>query len=98
MTWTQLLTLDGEHRACEPKRLRYQILHVAGQLSRHAGRITLHLPADCPWNAAILRAFKHYRHPADPLSRPHQEQPINRAARATITPAIDTPGPAPTPP
>ena len=26
--WTQLLTLDGEHRICEPKRLRYRILHV----------------------------------------------------------------------
>jgi hypothetical protein len=56
--WTQLLTLDGEHRICEPKRLRYRILHVAGQLTRHARRTTLHLPADWPWAAAILRAFK----------------------------------------
>jgi hypothetical protein len=56
--WTQLLTLDGEHQACEPKRLRYRILHVAGQLTRHARRVTLHLPADWPWAAAILRAFK----------------------------------------
>jgi hypothetical protein len=58
MVWTQLLTLDGEHRVCEPKRLRYRILHVAGQLTRHARRITLHLPADWPWAGAILRAFK----------------------------------------
>jgi hypothetical protein len=58
MTWTQLLTLEGEHRVCEPKRLRYRILHVAGQLTRHARRITLHLPADWPWAGAILRAFK----------------------------------------
>jgi hypothetical protein len=56
--WTQLLTLDGEHRICEPKRLRYRILHVAGQLTRHARRTTLHLPADWPWAAAIVRAFK----------------------------------------
>jgi len=56
--WTQLLTLDGEHRICEPKRLRYRILHVAGQLTRHARRTTLHLPADWPWTEAILRAFK----------------------------------------
>jgi hypothetical protein len=34
--WTQQLTLDGEHRIAEPKRLRYRILHVAGQLTRHA--------------------------------------------------------------
>jgi hypothetical protein len=58
MVWTQLLTLDGEHRLCEPKRLRYRILHVAGQLTRHARQVTLHLPADWPWAGAILRAFK----------------------------------------
>jgi hypothetical protein len=56
--WTQLLTLDAEHKISEPKRLRYRILHVAGQLTRHARRTTLHLPADWPWAAAILRAFK----------------------------------------
>jgi Transposase DDE domain group 1 len=58
MVWTQLLTLDGEHRLAEPKRLRYRILHVAGQLTRHARKTTLHLPADWPWAGAILRAFK----------------------------------------
>jgi hypothetical protein len=58
VVWTQLLTLDGEHAVSEPKRLRYRILHVAGQITRHARRSTLHLPADWPWAAAILRAFK----------------------------------------
>lgn len=58
LVWTQLLTLDGEHAICEPKRLRYRILHVAGQITRHARRSTLHLPADWPWAGAILRAFK----------------------------------------
>jgi DDE family transposase len=58
MVWTQLLVLDGEHKVSEPKRLRYRILHVAGQLTRHARRTTLHLPADWPWAAAIQRAFK----------------------------------------
>jgi hypothetical protein len=58
MVWTQLLTLDREHQICEPKRLRYRILHVAGQLTRHARQVTLHLPADWPWVDAILRAFK----------------------------------------
>jgi hypothetical protein len=58
MVWTQQLTLDGEHAICEPKRLRYRILHVAGQITRHARTTTLHLPADWPWASAILRAFK----------------------------------------
>jgi Transposase DDE domain group 1 len=58
LVWTQQLTLDGEHKISEPKRLHYRILHVAGQITRHARRSTLHLPADWPWAAAILRAFK----------------------------------------
>jgi len=58
MVWTQLLTLEVEHQTCEPKRLRYRILHVAGQLTHHARRTTLHLPADWPWTAAILQAFQ----------------------------------------
>ena len=58
MVWTQLLTLDGAHKLSEPKRLRYRILHVAGQITHHARRSTLHLPADWPWAGAIARAFK----------------------------------------
>jgi len=56
--WPQLLLFDGEHAVCEPKRLRYRLLHFAGKLTRHARRLTLHLPADWPWAAAIARAFK----------------------------------------
>jgi hypothetical protein len=56
--WTQLLLFDAEHAVCEPKRLRYRLLHVAGRLTRHARRLTLHLPADWPWAAAIATAFK----------------------------------------
>ena len=56
--WTQLLLFDGDHAACEPKRLRYRLLHVAGRLTRHARQLTLHLPADWPWAAAIAKAFK----------------------------------------
>jgi len=56
--WTQLLLFVGEHRVCEPKRLRYRLLHVAGKLTRHARQLTLHLPADWPWAAAIAKAFK----------------------------------------
>jgi DDE family transposase len=58
LVWTQQLLLDGEHAIAEPKRLRYRILHIAGQITRHARRTTLHLPADWPWADAILRAFK----------------------------------------
>jgi len=50
--------LDGEHAIAEPKRLRYRLWHVAAKLPRPARRSTLHLPADWPWAAAIMRAFK----------------------------------------
>jgi hypothetical protein len=56
--WTQLLLFDGDHSLCEPKRLRYRLLHVAARLTRHARRLTLHLPADWPWAGAIAQAFK----------------------------------------
>jgi hypothetical protein len=58
MVWTQQLLLDGKHKISEPRRLRYRILHVAGQITRHARRSTLHLPAGWPWADAILCAFK----------------------------------------
>jgi hypothetical protein len=56
--WTQQLLFTGEHAVCEPKRLRYRLLHVAARLTRHARQLTLHLPADWPWAGAIERAFK----------------------------------------
>ncbi|MBA3305645.1 MAG: IS1380 family transposase [Thermoleophilaceae bacterium] len=56
--WTQQLLFDGEHAICEPKRLRYRLLHVAGRLTRHARQLTLHLPAEWPWAGAIAQAFK----------------------------------------
>ena len=56
--WAQQLLFDGEHALCEPKRLRYRLLHVAARLTCHARRLTLHLPADWPWAGAIEQAFK----------------------------------------
>jgi hypothetical protein len=56
--WTQQLLFDGDHSVCEPKRLRYRLLHVAGRLTRHARRLTLHLPAEWPCAGAIAQAFK----------------------------------------
>ena len=56
--WTQQLLFSDEHAVCEPKRLRYRLLHVAARLTRHARRLTLHLPADWPWAGAIEHAFK----------------------------------------
>ena len=62
LVWTQRLLLAGTGLArCEPKRLRYRLLHVAARLTRHARRLSLHLPRDWPWRDALLQAFERLR-------------------------------------
>ena len=56
-TWTQTLALDGELATCEPKTLRYRLLHTGGRLAFHARRAVLHLQATWPWAPALAGAF-----------------------------------------
>jgi hypothetical protein len=55
--WTQTLALDGELAVCEPKTLRYRLLHTAGRLAFHARRAVLRLQATWPWAQTLARAF-----------------------------------------
>jgi len=55
--WTQALCLDGELAICEPKTLRYRLLHTAGRLAFHARRATLRLQASWPWANQLAAAF-----------------------------------------
>lgn len=61
LAWTQHLLLEGELRRCEPKRLRYRLLHVAARLTRTARRVILHLPRTWPWRDALTSAFTRLR-------------------------------------
>jgi hypothetical protein len=62
LAWTQRLLLAGTELArCEPKRLRYRLLHVAARLTRHARQLVLHLPRHWPWRQALLQAFQRLR-------------------------------------
>jgi hypothetical protein len=61
LAWTQRLLLAGELARCEPKRLRYRLLHVAGRLTRHARRLRLHLPHGWRWGNQLLAAFARLR-------------------------------------
>ncbi len=45
IVWTQRLLLTGQLARCEPKRLRYRLLHVAARLAFHARTATLRLQA-----------------------------------------------------
>ena len=55
--YAQSLCLDGELARCEPKRLRYRLLHCAGRLSFHARRARLRLPCSWPWASDLAAAF-----------------------------------------
>ena len=61
LAWTQRLLLSGELARCEPKRLRYRLLHVAGRLTRHARQLRLHLPRGWAWGNELLHAFARLR-------------------------------------
>ncbi len=54
---TKHLCLDDQLAACEPKRLRYRLLHVAGRLAFHARQAILHLERDWPWANQLAAAF-----------------------------------------
>jgi Transposase DDE domain group 1 len=57
IAWTQQLLLTGELARCEPKRLRYRLLHVAARLAFHARTATLRLQATWPWARELAAAF-----------------------------------------
>ena len=61
LVWTQRLLLTGELARCEPKRLRYRLLHVAARLAFHARKATLRIHAAWPWAAALVDAFTRAR-------------------------------------
>jgi Transposase DDE domain group 1 len=58
IVWTQALALDGELAKAEPKRLRYQLFHVAGKLAFSGRRAKLRLDHDWPWVAELTAAFR----------------------------------------
>jgi hypothetical protein len=57
IAWTQRLLLTGDLATCEPKRLRYRLLHTAGRLAFHARTATLRLQRSWPWAGELAAAF-----------------------------------------
>jgi hypothetical protein len=57
IAWTKALALTGELANCEPKRLRYRLLHVAARLALHARQAILHLDRTWPWATQLAAAF-----------------------------------------
>jgi len=62
LAWARQLCLPQEFLEAAPKRLRYQVLDVAGRLVRSGRRgPTLRLAARRPWAAALAAAFTRLR-------------------------------------
>ena len=57
LAWTQHLLLDGHLAVAEPKKLRYQLLHVAAKISRTARTTTLRIAHGWPWTDDLIRGF-----------------------------------------
>jgi hypothetical protein len=57
IAWTQAILLDGELANCEPKALRYRLLHVAGRITRGQRRLWLRIAEHWPWRFELAAAF-----------------------------------------
>jgi len=57
IAWAKALALRGELALCEPKRLRYRLLHVAARLAFSGRRAKLRLQARWPWATELAAAF-----------------------------------------
>ena len=55
--WLRLLALPESLKACEPKALRYRLLHVPARLTRGARRRRLRFPQGWPWAAELQATF-----------------------------------------
>ena len=58
LAWTRHVALDGDLARAEPKRLRYCLLHTAGQIARTGRQTRLRIPASWPWATELVIAFK----------------------------------------
>ena len=55
--WLRLHALPDSLKTCEPKALRYRLLHVPARLTRGGRRRHLRLPESWPWAVAVLDTF-----------------------------------------
>ncbi len=57
IAWLRLLALPAKLTACEPKALRYRLLHVPARLTHGARKRRLRFPATWPWAKDVLSVF-----------------------------------------
>ena len=57
IAWTQTTLLDGQLARCEPKTLRYRLLHVAARITRGQRRLFVRIAEHWPWRHELAAAF-----------------------------------------
>jgi hypothetical protein len=57
LAWMKSLCLAGEVAGATPGRLRYALLHTAGQIVHSARRITVRIAEGWPWADELVAAF-----------------------------------------
>ncbi len=57
IAWLRLLALPEKLNGCEPKALRYRLLHVPARLTHGARQRRLRFPTTWPWATDILTVF-----------------------------------------
>ena len=57
LAWLSLIALPTTLKPCEPKALRYRLLHVPARLTRGARRRHLRLPKTWPWVQDAIATF-----------------------------------------
>jgi hypothetical protein len=57
LAWTQQICFTDELARCEPRTLRYRILHIAARIIHSARRVELRLPDNWPWSRQLIRGY-----------------------------------------
>lgn len=57
IAWTQTTLLEGDLAVCEPKALRYRLLHTAARVVRTGRRVVVKLADGWPWVQDLVAAF-----------------------------------------
>lgn len=58
IAWLRLLALPEALQGCEPKALRYRLLHVPARITRSGRRRRLRIPQSWPWAAQVAATFE----------------------------------------
>lgn len=61
LAWTRALALDDDLATAAPKRLRYTLFHVAGQITRSGRRTRIRLADNWAWTNQLIEAFNRIR-------------------------------------